>query len=194
MTISDWLVIFAILAAPIVALQIQKYIEDRKEIRARKMQIFRALMATRATRLNPKHIEALNMIDIEFFKNKKITKAWKLLLDNFVNFPKDTKDPNYQVQLNSCVEKSDDLFINLLYEMAKSLNYTFDEVHLKRGVYIPKGQADYIMDQEFIRRAFVDVLSGQRPIPIKVVNMSSEGAESRSSKTETNINQKNKNT
>jgi hypothetical protein len=37
MNISDWLAILAILAAPIVALQIQKYIEDRKEIRARKM-------------------------------------------------------------------------------------------------------------------------------------------------------------
>jgi hypothetical protein len=116
MTISDWLVIFAILAAPIVALQIQKYIEDRKEIRARKMQIFRTLMATRATRLDSKHVEALNMIDIEFFESKKITEAWKLLLDNFVNYPKDIKDPNYQVQLNLCVEKSNNLFINLLYE------------------------------------------------------------------------------
>jgi len=81
MNISDWLAILAILAAPIVALQIQKYIEDRKEIRARKMQIFRTLMATRATRLDAKHIEALNMIDIEFFKNEKVTEKWKLLLD-----------------------------------------------------------------------------------------------------------------
>lgn len=189
MTISDWLVILVILVAPILAVQIQRFIENRKEVKTRKMQIFRTLMATRATRLDAKHIEALNMIDIEFFKNKKITEAWKLLLDNFVNYPKDIKNPNYQVQLNLCVEKSNNLFINLLYEMAKSLNYKFDKVHLTRGVYIPKGQADYMMDQEFIRRAFIEVLSGTRSIPIKVVNVVKDETVKQISKTETIENQ-----
>jgi hypothetical protein len=185
MTISDWLAILAILVAPIFALQIQKYIEDRKEIRARKMQIFRTLMTTRATRLDAKHIEALNMIDIEFFKNKKITEAWKLLLDNFANYPQDIKDPNYQVQLNLCGEKSNNLFINLLDEIAKSLDYTFDKVHLTRSVYIPKGQSDYMMDQEFMRRAFIEVLSGARSIPIKVVNVAKDDAVTQIEKTGT---------
>lgn len=172
MTISDWLVIVAIIIAPILAVQIQKFIEDKKEKRARKMQIFRTLMATRATPLYPQHVEALNMIDIEFFESKKITEAWKLLLDNFANYPKDTKDPKYQAQLNSCMEKSTDLLTDLLYEMGKYLNYKFDKVHLKRGAYIPKGHADYILDQEFIRRAFVGVLLGQVPIPIKIIDKS----------------------
>lgn len=192
MTISDWLVILAIIVAPILAVQIQRFIGNIKEIKTRKMQIFRTLMATRATRLDAKHIEALNMIDIEFFENKKITEAWKLLLDNFVNYPKDIKDPNYQVQLNLCVEKSNNLFINLLYEMAKSLNYTFDKVHLTRGVYIPKGQADYMMDQEFIRRAFVEVLSGKRPIPIKILNVTKENTEEQMKKLKHALTKKNK--
>jgi len=192
MTISDWLAILAILTAPIVALQIQKYIEDRKEIRARKMQIFRTLMATRATRLDAKHIEALNMIDIEFFKNKEITEAWKLLLDNFANYPKETKDPNYQVQFNSCVEKSDNLFVDLLHEMAKSLNYTFNKVYLKRGVYIPKGQVNILMDQEFMRSAFVEVLSGKRTIPIKVVNITKDDTEKHIEKLKHALTKKNK--
>ena len=182
MTISDWLVILAIIVAPVLAVQIQRFIENKKEIKTRKMQIFRTLMSTRATRLDAKHIEALNMIDIEFFENKKITEAWKLLLDNFVNYPKDIKDPNYQVQLNSCVKESDNLFVNLLYEIAKSLNYTFDKVYLKRGVYIPKGQAEHMMSQEFIRRAFVEVLLGQRSIPISVVNTLNEEKKQRNSK------------
>lgn len=178
MTVSDWLIISAMLIAPTMAVQIQKFIESKKEKNARKMQIFRTLMATRATPLYPQHVEALNMIDIEFFENKKMTEAWKLLLDNFANYPKDTKDQNYQAKLNSCMEKSSDLLVDLLYEMARSLNYSFDKVHLKRGAYIPKGHADYILDQEFIRRAFVGVLLGQVPIPIKVVNMPSEEVQS----------------
>jgi len=177
MNISDLLTILAILTAPIIALQIQKYIEDRKEIRERKMQIFRTLMATRATRLDVKHIEALNMIDIEFFKNKKITEAWKLLLDNFANYPKDTKDPDYQAQINLCAKESDNLFVNLLYVMAETLNYTFDKVYLKRGVYIPKGQANIMIDQEFMRHAFVEVLLGKRSIPIEISNVTREDTE-----------------
>jgi len=190
MNISDWLAILAILAAPIVALQIQKYIEDRKEIRARKMQIFRTLMATRATRLDAKHIEALNMIDIEFFKNEKVTEKWKLLLDNFANYPQDPNKKNYESKLSSCAEKSDGLFVDLLSEMAKSLDYKFDEVHLKRNIYIPKGQADYMMSQEFMRRAFVEVLSGARSIPIKVINVVKDDTVTQISKTETIENKK----
>jgi len=189
MNISDWLTILAILLAPFFALQIQKYIEDRKEIRARKMQIFRTLMATRATRLDAKHIEALNMIDIEFFKNKKVTEKWKLLLDNFESFPKNLEEKSYQLKLNSCVEKSNDLFIDLLYEMAKSLDYTFDKVHLKRNVYSPKGQVDSMMDQEFMRHAFVEVLSGARSIPIKVVKPVKDETVKQINKTESIVNQ-----
>jgi len=188
MTISDWLVILAIVIAPILAVQIQKFIENTKEIKVRKMNIFRTLMSTRATPLFPQHVEALNMIDIEFFNNKEITDAWKLLLDNFENYPQDTKDPNYLAKLDACSEKSKDLLADLLFEMAKSLNYTFDKVHLKRGAYIPKGHADYMLDQEFIRRAFVGVLSGQVPIPIKVVSVPSEEVQSQDKKTEKNKN------
>lgn len=174
MNINDWLVILAILAAPIIALQIQKYIEDRKEIKERKMKIFRTLMATRATRLDVKHIEALNMIDIEFFKNKKITEAWKLLLDNFSNYPQNPNEKNYESKLSSWAEKSDGLFVDLLSEMAKSLDYKFDKVHLKRNIYIPKGQANIRMDQEFMRHAFVEVLLGKRSIPIKILNVTKD--------------------
>jgi hypothetical protein len=177
MNISDLLTILAILTAPIIALQIQKYIEGRKEIRERKMQIFRTLMATRATRLDVKHIEALNMIDIEFFKNKKITEAWKLLLDNFANYPQNSNEENYKSKLSSCTEKSDVLFVDLLSEIAKSLDYKFDKVHLKRNIYIPKGQANIIMDQEFMRHAFVEVLLGKRSIPIEISNVTREDTE-----------------
>ena len=171
MTINNWLTIIAIIIAPIAAVQVQKFLDIRRERRARKMQVFKTLMTTRATPLSPYHVESLNMIDIEFYDNKKITEAWKLLLDNFENYPKDTQDPNYQTKLNSCSEKSKELLTNLLYEVAVSLGYSFDKVHLMRGAYIPKGHADIELDQEFIRRSLVGVFLGKLPIPIKVINV-----------------------
>jgi hypothetical protein len=174
MTISDWLVIVAIILAPLLAIQIQKFIENKKDKKARKMNIFRTLMATRATPLYPQHVEALNMIDIEFYNNHKVVDAWKLLLDSFENFPKDPKEPNYKSKLDSSVEKSHELLTDLLYVMSKSLNYSFDKVHLKRGIYIPKGHTDILFDQEIIRRSLVGVLLGKIPIPIKIINSKNE--------------------
>ena len=170
MTISDWFVIVAILLAPLVAIQIQKYLEKRKEERERKMRIFRTLMTTRATPLDAKHVEALNTIDIEFYKNYKVVDAWSLLLDNYLDYPKDLNEPNFQSRLDACVAKSNELLTDLLYEMAKALNYRFDKVHLKRGVYQPKGHTDYWFDQEIIRRSLVNILSGQAPIPIRIID------------------------
>lgn len=170
MTISDWLVIVAMIIAPILAVQVQKFVEKRKEIKERKMQIFRTLMATRATPLSPLHVEALNMIDIVFHKDKNIVNAWKLLLDNFANYPNDPKDPNYQTKLAASAEKSNELLTELLSEMAKSLNYDFDKVHLKRGAYIPRGHAEFELEQNFIRRSLVELFLGQRSLPINIVN------------------------
>ncbi len=174
MNTSDWLAIIAIILAPIFALQIQKYIEDRKEIKSRKMQIFRTLMATRANRLSPAHIEALNMIDIEFYKDKEITNTWKRMLDNFANYPQNTDDEDYIVKLNSRVEESDNLLVDLLLKMSKSLDYKFDEVHLKRNIYIPKGQVDIITWQETIRHTLSNVLEGKSPLLINVNNIKDE--------------------
>ena len=169
MTISYWLVIIAVIVGPILAVQIQKFIENRNTIKERKMHIFKTLMATRATTVSPLHVEALNMIDIEFHNDNKIVDAWKLLLDNFMNFPKNPKDPNYQTKLDASAEKSGELLSDLLSEMAKALNYDFDKVHLKRGGYIPQGHADIEFEQNFIRGRVTDLFLGRTSIPINIV-------------------------
>ena len=174
MSISDWTVIIAILVAPLLAIQVQKIIESIKETRARKMQIFKALMATRATPLSPIHVEALNMIDIEFYKNKKVVEAWKLLNDSFSSYPTDPQQKNYDAQLLSCSEKSYDFRIDLLYEMSKVLGYNFDKVLLKRGCYTPKGHGDMELEQHFIRRGLANLLWGRSPLPVTVLDLTTQ--------------------
>lgn len=173
MTISDGMVIVAIIVAPIIAIQIQKFIESKKEKRAKKMQVFINLMATRAIPLAPLHVQSLNMIDIEFYKNKKVTEAWKLLLDNFENYPKDN-DQNYKAKLDASSKKSQELLANLLYEMSRDLGYDFDKVHLMRGAYIPRGHADVELDQGIIRRSLARLFLGEGSLPIKIVDTDEE--------------------
>ena len=75
------LTIVAILVAPFLAVQASEKLSENKEIKKRKLDIFRDLMATRATGLSPKHVEALNKIDVEFYgkdkKSKDVIVAWK---------------------------------------------------------------------------------------------------------------------
>ena len=73
MRLVDWLTITAILLGPIIAIRITRYLEKGRDDYARKERIFKTLMATRATRLSGDHVQALNMIDIEFYEKKK----WK---------------------------------------------------------------------------------------------------------------------
>ena len=168
MTVSDWLVIVAIIVSPIIALRIQTWREKRKIKRERQMKIFRTLMATRGGRLLRRHVEALNMIDIEFHKSKGIVNAWKLLLDNFVHYPKEN-EPDYDAKLRACSKKSDELLVDLLHTMAKELKYDFDKVHLQRNVYIPRGHAELEFEHFIIRKNLLELFSGKTALPIKIV-------------------------
>lgn len=155
MTISDVLMILAVLTAPLAAVQVQKWLEHHREERERKLRIFKTLMATRAVTLSQEHVQALNMIDIEFCvrKYKKITTSWKEYLDHLGNFPKDDQN-----QLPVWNDKKTDLLANLLMVMGQSLGYEFDAVHVKKGIYMPQGHADIEEENILIRRGLIGLL------------------------------------
>ena len=83
MTIADWLMIAAVFLGPIVAVRLTRYLDNQKEIKERKLEIFKSLMATRAYTVSWLHVEALNRIDLEFDANRdrEVVEAWKEYLD-----------------------------------------------------------------------------------------------------------------
>lgn len=176
MTVPDWLTILAILLAPLVAIQVQRRLDVARERRLAKLRIFQTLMATRAARVSPDHVQALNMIDIEFYgkrafphplrsaKEKAVVDQWKLYLDH-LNSPPAQDDPV------SWFTRGDDLFTELLFAMSKDLDYDFDKVHLKRGIYAPQAHGQLEFDQTVIRKGLAQLLSGTTPL---LVRLSSE--------------------
>ncbi len=170
MTKAEMIMIAAILLGPVLAVQIQKFIESLRESRHRKLTLFRTLMATRATPISPAHVEALNMIDLEFYGRKAVTEAWKVYLDQLLNGPRNFEEQGYRAKLDAWTTRNNELLTDLLFAMSRNLGYKFDKVHLKRDVYFPKGHADIEDERTFIRQALVDVLQGRRTFPISVVN------------------------
>ena len=160
-SIEAWLTIVAIIIGPILAVQAQKWIERRREDRFRKLYLFRELMATRAARLSQRHVEALNLIDLEYpgdkAKDKSVHEAWRSYLDALGT----PNDPERQEIIFS---KRNDAFTELMYQMAKRLDFPFDKVAIQRNVYSPIGHGKVEDDQELIRRGIVELLTGKRAL------------------------------
>src|SRR5581483_8627967 len=81
---TDIAIVGATLLGPILAVQAQKVVERWRSDNERRTRLFKVLMATRTARLSPSHVEALNMINIEFpaaaRKYKKVRSAWRAYL------------------------------------------------------------------------------------------------------------------
>ena len=165
MTIADWLMIIAVFLGPIVAVRLTRYLDDKKEIRTRKLEIFKTLMATRAYTSSWAHVEALNRIDLEFDKNhkkeKQVIEAWKEYLDLL---------GNTNIPIEQWGVRRIDLLIELLHKMAHVLNYDFDKTHIKNSSYSPRVHGETEEEQNALRKGVIEVLEGKKPIPMTITN------------------------
>ena len=156
-----WIYTISVLLAPLIALQVSEILQKRKEARSRRLWIFKTLMATRASRLNFEHVQALNMIDIEFHgngaKDKAVLESWKAYLNHF-----NTRG----LSPENWVTRGDDLFIDLLHAMSRRLGYGFEKTAIRSTSYFPEAHGRLEADQAAIRAGLAEVLQGKRAIPI----------------------------
>ena len=68
-------IIFATFFGPIVAVQAQKWIENFREKKREKKYVFAMLMYTRGTRVSPEHVQALNRIELAFYRDMAVMNA-----------------------------------------------------------------------------------------------------------------------
>lgn len=159
--ITDIIMISAIIIGPLVAVQITEYLRKLKDVRDRKIHIFRSLMTTRSVPLAGVHIEALNLVELEFHSDKKqerrVVDAWRLYLTHLADrkYPKETWNT-----------RKDELLIELLYEMSLALGYSYDKSQIKSGTYYPAGYEDADFDHYETRKLWLEVLKGKRPLPM----------------------------
>jgi len=139
--ITSGVMIWAVVQAPKWAVKIQWNLQLMKEDRDRRLTIFKTLVATRATPVDFRHVQSLNMIDVEFSSKSEedvgIRNAWKEYLDALNNHVDFDTAPQ--------LEKRRDLLAELLQRMGRALNYDFDFAFLKRNVYYPQGHEDDAM-------------------------------------------------
>jgi hypothetical protein len=161
--VTDVLTILAIIAGPILAVQITEYLRKSGEATKRKIHIFRTLMATRSVPLSAAHIESLNLVEIEFrssrHQERRVVDCWRLYLAHL-------NDRNYPQE--AWAARKGDLLIDLLYEMSGVLGFSYDKSQIKSGTYYPSGWQEAELEQIEARKLWLDVLRGQRTLPMQV--------------------------
>lgn len=161
--LTDLAIVFATVAGPILAVQAQKWLERHRAVVDRRTFIFRILMATRATRLSPGHVEALNAIPVEFHgRNKKL----KAIIDQWHTYLNWLNKSGLDEQVLT-VERQKS-FIDMLHAISTYLGYSFTRTDLENDVYYPNGHVLIEDDQQVIRRGFAQLLKGEISIPMAV--------------------------
>lgn len=139
MDISDYINISAIILAPIISVIIGQKLLDKSRKRDDKMQIFKILMASRIYGWTNASVEALNLIEVVFAKDKNVIIQWKKYYDVL-----SVEDPD-ATQREKIIKERD----ALLEVIAVSLGYK-DNVTLRtiQNSYQPVGLADMLKKQE----------------------------------------------
>lgn len=161
--------VLATFLGPILAVQAQKFVEARHSIRNQKMSVFTTLMATRGSRLSPRHVEALNMIDMSFNGGSQrrtkteteVLEAWRDYLDHLSRAAS-------EINVDRWSERQNDLLISLLSAMAADLKLRYDRVLLRNGAYLPQAYTDTEREQEIARKLVIKVLSGEQELSMAV--------------------------
>ena len=170
-TIADWLLILVTFIGPIVAIQLQKFIETRSAKRNQKLRIFHTLMATRAMRASSMdHVQALNSIEVFFndkgAADKAVRDAWRVYLDFLIQRVPDNQT---EAEARAYNTVGVDHLVSLLDAIGRELGYSFNTVELKRGGYFPQLHFDEASDNHEIRKGIVGVLRGKLSVPMNVV-------------------------
>jgi hypothetical protein len=166
-------IIVATLLGPILAVQAQKAVERARDRHNRKTWLFHSLMATRASRVSPDHVQALNMIDLAFYGRRILgihrrSKTETDVLDTWHEYLDHLNTKYEKENFSLWVAKGDELFVNLLLALAIDVGYRFDRVQLKKGGYSPIAHGELEFEQQQVRKLAIDLLSGANPLKMEV--------------------------
>ncbi len=158
------LTIVAIFLGPFSALLVSRWLDNSRAEKARRMEIFRTLMRTRKQLLSWEHVQALNLVELEFIKYPDVITAWKNYLEKLSEpFPPIAEQEKCQ-QFQAKREK---LLTLLIGEIAETLKIKIEKLEILEGNYVPQGWDDAEWEEILIRRALVQVLHGKSAILVE---------------------------
>jgi len=149
-------IVIATFTGPLSAVVVTRRIDNRRLIRERRLAVFRSLMATRRATLSQEQVTALNMVEIEFYGIRSVQDAHREVMAHI----------NARGAPDGWNERHRALLTRLLSEMARVLGHNLQQLDVLKGGYYPQGFLDLDIEQQAVRRALIEVLSGRRPLAV----------------------------
>lgn len=161
----EWVNLLAIFLGPLFGMQIQYWFQYKHEKKRKKDELFKILMATRATStkgsISAAHVQALNSIDVVFYgkrkKEKAVIEAWKNFVDHL-------HIPTNENSVEIWASKKNELLFVLLQSMATCLNYEFETTSIRNHSYFPRCYGDKENEDAIIRKGLVGLLQNDKPL------------------------------
>lgn len=164
--VGFWIDLAAIALSPLIAVQVSEFLARQRQAHARKVSVFQSLMVTRAERVSPEHVRALNSIDLEFSgtekRNVAVRAAWKAYLDHLDDGPKGAPATELWIQ------RGNDLMIALLRTIGESLDYSMDSTDLRRAIYRPVAHNELELEQTRLRKGLLAIIERKASFPVSV--------------------------
>jgi hypothetical protein len=118
-------------------------------------------MATRKSPISKEHVNAINLVEVEFYDCKKVDASWKIYSEHL-------NDQN-KVEDEVRREEKEKLLAKLLSEIANVLGFRIPAIDIFKGGYAPKGwvhrEARALTALEYVN----DLYEGQRLVKVMVM-------------------------
>ena len=136
-------IIVGAIASGLLATIITLVVQNKAENKRVKVGIFEILMSHRYLLHDKENVEALNKIDVVFYKNDDVRKAWSEFLD-----ATDRGAENQTENINI-----DDKYLKLLEKIANSIGYKRINWESIKRYYFPTGLSAKITEEAMLRKA-----------------------------------------
>ena len=105
----------------------------RESLYNRRLYVFRVLMSTRRVGISPDHVNALNLIEVDFYGCAGVESEWKI----YKNHLNDNSKPEDEAWRRA----KEKLLSKLLFEIARVLKFDIPAIEIFEGGYAPGGWA-----------------------------------------------------
>lgn len=179
MEAKDWWLLIGAVMGPILAVAATRIVDELRDNRARRNAVFVSLMSTRRAQLTPEHVQALNLIEIEFANSQRVIselKAYMALMEErtlpLSRFERDEAVKSAQKQADEdLIRRRRRAFGSLVQAIGKKIGRNVDRYDIVEGGYYPGGWGEAETLQLDNMRRINDILNWRERFPVHLWRM-----------------------
>ena len=133
--LAEWLTLVGIIIGPIAAVMISLAFEQRRRTRDSQIQVMRMLLNTRHMPADPAYSIAINLVPVEFNKQKGVMAAWTAYIEAVRYTPSDENADEHERQVRAKQT-------TMIFKIMRFLGFDLSETDIQTSAYAAQGFID----------------------------------------------------